>query len=306
MRVSLFLQVCMLLTLAACGKGIKVAKGKGAANVLDPSGQADQTSSKTTAAPQSGTSGSGVLVVETRYPIEPSPTPIAVPAPTPVAVDPVSIQVFGPTRAWGNGTFAMSCDGYRNPQQPPYTYAGATGDGVYRILMASGFTQDVYCDMTTEGGGWTFVTNASEPTTNFQKSAFLQPSINFDISETLKDWQYTKKLVKINNSRVLGVFSQYGSNKWSSDELRLHARFSNFWLGSGHSVWTVQYAAVEDIGAPNGGGGWCYRDGAMNLFMIDVMPYYTNGWSPGIQAFQGGCNSASYNKTDFSWQVYSK
>ena len=63
----------------------------------------------------------------------------------------------GTTRRWSNGSFAASCKGYRNPSEPDRTYQGATGDGLYTIDpdgSGPGAPFNVYCDQTTEGGGW--------------------------------------------------------------------------------------------------------------------------------------------------------
>ena len=64
------------------------------------------------------------------------------------------IIASGATRTWENGTIAASCSAYRTPSGN-YAYAGATGDGRYRIQPPGHAAMDVHCDMTTDGGGWT-------------------------------------------------------------------------------------------------------------------------------------------------------
>jgi hypothetical protein len=63
-----------------------------------------------------------------------------------------NVKNMGSFRAWSDGTYAATCQAYLSPSAP-YFYTGATGDGVYRI-SAGGSTMDVYCNQTTNGGGW--------------------------------------------------------------------------------------------------------------------------------------------------------
>jgi hypothetical protein len=69
---------------------------------------------------------------------------------------PATILAEGGTRTWSDGTYAASCYGYIAPTGNR-SYSGATGNGIYRIQPSAGAVQDVYCDMTSDSGGWTLV-----------------------------------------------------------------------------------------------------------------------------------------------------
>ncbi|KVP16943.1 Ig domain-containing protein [Burkholderia ubonensis] len=71
-------------------------------------------------------------------------------------VGPVSIVDKGGYRQFADGSMAPNCNAYLNASGN-YAYAGATGDGVYRIQPVGQAASDAWCDMTKDGGGWTLV-----------------------------------------------------------------------------------------------------------------------------------------------------
>jgi hypothetical protein len=74
----------------------------------------------------------------------------------------LNIVARGAGRSWADGTFAVGCHQYINPPDKSHVYSGATGDGRYTIDPdgAGAIAPfDVFCDMSTDGGGWTLVDN---------------------------------------------------------------------------------------------------------------------------------------------------
>lgn len=75
---------------------------------------------------------------------------------------PLSIASVNGVRAWSDGSLAQSCNAYR-VGDASHNYVGSTGDGLYRIQPEGQPAMNVYCDMSTSGGGWmlAFVTSGS-------------------------------------------------------------------------------------------------------------------------------------------------
>jgi hypothetical protein len=65
-----------------------------------------------------------------------------------------NITNYGTYRAWSDGTFAATCEDYRNPTSSKFAYAGSTGDGIYRITLTNGSTVNAYCLMSQNNHGY--------------------------------------------------------------------------------------------------------------------------------------------------------
>ena len=79
-----------------------------------------------------------------------------------------NIKLVSGRRQWSDGTYRTSCLKYLNSNVNGYNYSGDIGDGVYTIDPdgpGGNSPFDVYCDQTTDGGGWTLVTKFSSGTT---------------------------------------------------------------------------------------------------------------------------------------------
>lgn len=127
-------------------------------------------------------------------------------------------------RTYFDGTLASSCLDYKTRNIGRYFYGTDTGSGIYKIKLYDNSEQLVYCDMVTDGGGWTQVLRQNDGAMAHTVVAGINVNrIHLrDINSKLHD-QYIKSIARagqreayINHKNLNKAIYRYSDSVWNS------------------------------------------------------------------------------------------
>lgn len=96
-----------------------------------------------------------------------------------------TIITNGSSRNWADGSYAVSCNDYRNPGAGK-KYQGSTGTGSYTIQPIGSSPYVAHCDQVTDNGGWTLNFRGDvNYTMNTKISQLINNTIETNASEVM-------------------------------------------------------------------------------------------------------------------------
>jgi len=215
----------------------------------------------------------------------------------------VRVESVDSARQWSNGTIATSCDGYRHPTDTVnYAYSGEVGDGIYRIQPAGVVAPyTVYCDQTTDNGGWTLLgTVYGADSNNWGTSAGYWSDANTlgSVNSPFTDFKSEAWLnLDVTNAEVLWQRRYSGTLKGvarlSNNCLKSRTHFVDLFATVDYSLCcgtgqiTVVQAASDSAGVAAG-----YEEGGAS----GIGGSSTNGF-----CWMGGDNNSNLNRGHAGW-----
>lgn len=157
-------------------------------------------------------------------------------------------------KRWSDDSYAKSCQEYRNPTWN-YTYAWAIGDGIYWIQSDMNPAFKVYCDMTTEGWGWTIVTNSFANNSWDTTKPF---NVNWSTISTIWVWNITSlsnnfhismnKYLSLANVNHKVEYVWYAKSGNISSAWQKTLQYSNHYLESdGYYTWNGAHVSWTQV-----------------------------------------------------------
>ncbi|XP_078340800.1 ficolin-2-like [Crassostrea virginica] len=152
-------------------------------------------------------------------------------------------------------------------------------DGVYTIYLSTGVKKRVYCDMTTDGGGWTVIQRRFDGSTDFQSKSwqnfaegFGNPGHEYWIgNDAIHDLTKNgKAILRIDLKRFKGNQG--------------HAMYSTFKVGSKSEKYVLTVGGfkgskgMKDSLAYHNGAMFSTKDSDNDLGSSNCAASYGNGW----------------------------
>lgn len=200
-------------------------------------------------------------------------------------------------RLWSDGSIPKDCLSYISPPDKFHSYTGQTGDGTYWIKPAGATSAfQIFCDMTTDGGGYMVFQNRIDGSTDFYQGWAAYASGFGTVSSTTNFWLGNDKLNLIAGSnKTLYVKMQRAVSMGSGSA---YAKYTTFSIGNASTHYTMYVGgfsgtAGDSMSAHSGSpfatkdadysghgcpitykGAWWY----INCHLSNLNGYYYNGY----------------------------